>query len=359
MPKTLVIAEAGVNHNGDEALARELIKVAAIAGADVVKFQTFNVDSLATSRTPKANYQKKNDGKSGSQVEMLRKLELDYDCFFRLSEYCDKKNIQFMSTAFDLSSADYLVSKLHQDVLKIPSGEIINEPYLLGHARFKKKIILSTGMATLAEIENALGVIAFGLMGNEAIDPEKNSFLSAYISPEGQILLKQNVSLLHCTTEYPTPYEDANLKCIRTLASSFGLPTGFSDHTDGISVPIAAVALGASIVEKHFTLDRKLPGPDHNASLEPKDLESMVSGIRKIEMALGNGIKIPTSTELTNRVSVRQSIVAIEGIEVGEYFTEKNIGTRRPGSGMHPALYWDVIGKKARCAFNKFDEITL
>jgi N-acetylneuraminate synthase len=359
MSKTLVIAEAGVNHNGDEALARELIKVASTAGADVVKFQTFKAESLATSRAAKANYQKKNVEEGGSQVEMLRKLELDHDCFFRLSEFCNKNNIQFLSTAFDLSSADFLVGKLNQDILKIPSGEIINEPYLLGHARFKKKIILSTGMATLAEIESALGVIAFGLMGKEDIEPGRDSFLSAYISSKGQELLKKYVHLLHCTTEYPTPYQDVNLKCIRTLSSSFGLPTGFSDHTDGISAPIAAVALGASIVEKHFTLDKKLPGPDHSASLEPKDLESMVSGIRDIEMALGNGIKMPTSTELINRVPVRQSIVAIEVIEAGEYFTEKNIGTRRPGSGMRPALYWDVIGKKARSDFNKFDEITL
>ena len=359
MPKTIVIAEAGVNHNGDEAMARELIKVASRAGANVVKFQTFKAEALATSRAPKANYQKKNDKECGSQLEMLRKLELDHDCFFRLSEFCNKNNIKFMSTAFDLSSADFLVHRLNQDVLKIPSGEIINEPFLLGHARFKKKIILSTGMATLAEIESALGVIAFGLQDIKGKEPGRDSFLSAYISSEGQELLKRHVSLLHCTTEYPTPYQDVNLKCITTLASSFGLPVGFSDHTDGISAPIAAVALGASIVEKHFTLDKKLPGPDHSASLEPRDLESMVSGIRHIEMALGNGIKMPTSTELTNRVPVRQSIVAIKDIAAGEYFSEKNIGTRRPGSGMHPALYWDVLGKKARCDFIKFDEITL
>jgi|TARA_A100001015_G_C14975027_1_gene706856 N-acetylneuraminate synthase len=359
MPKTLIIAEAGVNHNGDEALARELIKVASNAGADAVKFQTFKAESLATNRAPKANYQKKNDEKIGSQVEMLRKLELDHDCFFRLSEFCKKNNIQFMSTAFDLSSADFLVEKINQDILKIPSGEIINEPYLLGHARFKKKIILSTGMATLAEIESALGVIAFGLQDIKGKVPGRDSFLSAYTSLEGQKLLKRHVSLLHCTTEYPTSYKDVNLKCITTLASSFGLPIGFSDHTDGILAPIAAVALGASIVEKHFTLDKKLQGPDHSASLEPGDLESMVSSIRHIEMALGSGIKMPTSTELLNRVPVRQSIVAIKDIEAGEYFSEKNIGTRRPGSGMHPALFWDVIGKKARCDFKKFDEITL
>ena len=359
MPKTIVIAEAGVNHNGDEAMARELIEVAAISGADVVKFQTFKVDSLATSRAPKAGYQKKNDGEEGSQVEMLRKLELDYDCFSRLSEHCGKKNIQFLSTAFDLSSAGFLVSNLNQNLLKIPSGEIVNGPYLLGHARFKKKIILSTGMATLAEIENALGVIAFGLLGDESIDPGRKAFQSAYSSLEGQRLLKRNVSLLHCTTEYPTPYKDANLRCIQTLASSFGLPTGFSDHTDGISMPIAAVALGATIIEKHFTLDRGLPGPDHKASLEPKDLASMVSGIRDVEAALGHGIKIPTSTELRNKVPARQSIVAIMDIAAGEYFTEQNIGTRRPGSGIQPFLYWDVIGKKALCDFNMFEEITL
>ena len=359
MSKVLIIAEAGVNHNGDENLARELIDIAAVAGADIVKFQTFKADLLVTDRADKADYQKKNDISSKSQADMLKRLELDEDCFSRLSEYCRTKGVEFLSTAFDLSSADFLVHELKQRILKIPSGEIVNAPFLLAHARYKKKIILSTGMATLGEIEDALGVIAFGLMGQEDIEPGRDSFLSAYTSSKGQELLKKHVHLLHCTTEYPTRYQDVNLECIRTLSSSFGLPTGFSDHTDGISAPIAAVALGATIVEKHFTLDKKLVGPDHSASLEPKDLESMVSGIRDIEIALGDGIKMPTSTELLNRVPVRQSIVAIEVIEAGEYFTEKNIGTRRPGSGMHPALYWDVIGKKARCDFNKFDEITL
>lgn len=359
MSRVLIIAEAGVNHNGDELLARELIDVAAGAGADFVKFQTFTADSLVTKRAKKAEYQSKNDQSTSTQVEMLRKLELDQDCFFRLFEYCKKKKIRFMSTAFDISSADFLVHKLEQNILKIPSGEIVNGPYLLEHAKYNKKIILSTGMATLAEIEYALSIIAFGFLGNPNKKPGRDEFMSAYISKDGQTALRENVSLLHCTTDYPAPYKDANLRCIQTLASSFGLQTGFSDHTEGILAPIAAVALGASIIEKHFTIDKSLEGPDHKASLDPQNLVAMVSGIRNIEVALGSGNKIPTFLESKNKISVRQSLVAVENIKAGDYFTNKNIGTRRTGSGLSASLYWDVMGKQAVCDMDKFDEIVL
>ena len=357
MSRVIVIAEAGVNHNGDESLARELIDVAAEAGADFVKFQTFKADTLVTERARKAAYQSKNDSSTSSQAEMLKKLELDQDCFFRLFEYCKKKKIRFMSTAFDISSADFLVRKLEQNILKIPSGEIANGPFLLELARYKKKIILSTGMATLAEIEEALSIIAFGFLDNPGKKPGRDEFLSAYISKDGQAALRANVSLLHCTTEYPAPYEDANLRCIQPLASSFGLRTGFSDHTDGILAPIAAVVLGASIIEKHFTTDRSLKGPDHKASLDPQNFAAMVSGIRNIEVALGSGTKIPTLLESKNKVAIRQSLVAVENIKVGEYFSTKNVGTRRPGSGLSPSLYWDIMGKRAVCDIDKFDEI--
>jgi N-acetylneuraminate synthase len=359
MSRVLIIAEAGVNHNGDENMARELIDIAAVAGADIVKFQTFKADLLVTDRADKADYQSKNDISSKSQADMLKRLELDEDCFSRLSEYCRTKGVEFMSTAFDLSSAGFLVHELKQRILKIPSGEIVNAPFLLAHAMYKKKIILSTGMATLGEIEDALGVIAFGLLGDKTGGPSRDAFRSAYRSRNGQALLREKVSLLHCTTEYPTPYEYVNLMCIQTLASTFGLSVGFSDHTSGIAAPIASVALGASIIEKHFTLDKNLPGPDHKASLEPKDLELMVTGVRSVEAALGSGVKIPTSVELKNKTSVRQSIVALENISAGELFTEKNVGTRRPGSGLSPFSYWDVIGNKATCDFYKFDEIVL
>lgn len=359
MSKVLIIAEAGVNHNGDEVLARELIDIAAGSGADYIKFQTFKADELVTNRAEKANYQAKNDTSSNSQVDMLKKLELDQDCFARLLEYSKKKDIKFMSTAFDLSSVNFLVNQLGQDILKIPSGEIVNAPYLLGHSRYKKKMILSTGMATLAEIENALGVLAFGLLSKADEQPSPEAFVSAYISEDGQALLKENVSLLHCTTEYPAPFEDINLRCIQTLTSSFGLQTGFSDHSDGISVPMASVALGASIIEKHFTIDKNLEGPDHKASINPDELRSLVLGIRNIERALGNGVKMPTLQEKKNKNAIRQSIVALNSIKAGDCFTEENIGTRRPGSGMHPFLYWDILGKKAKYDFKRFDEIAL
>lgn len=357
MSNVLIIAEAGVNHNGDEALARELIDIAAESGADYVKFQTFKSDDLVTDRAEKANYQVKNDTLTNSQADMLKKLELDQDCFARLLEYSKTKDIKFMSTAFDLSSTNFLVNQLGQDILKIPSGEIVNAPYLLGHAVYKKKMIVSTGMATLAEIENALGVLAFGLLNKANKVPSQEAFVSAYTSEEGQMQLKANVSLLHCTTEYPAPFEDINLRCIQTLASSFGLQTGFSDHSDGISVPIASVALGASIIEKHFTIDKSLEGPDHKASINPDELKSMVFGIRNIEKALGNGLKIPALSETKNKKNIRQSIVAIKSIKAGERFTEENIGTRRPGSGINPFLFWDILGDKAKYDFKRFDEI--
>lgn len=361
MSRILVIAEAGVNHNGDELLAKELIDIAESSGADYVKFQMFEAEKLVTTNAKKAEYQIKNDSSDSneSQFEMLKKLELDRDSFMRLSEYCKRKKVSFLSTAFDVDSADFLVNNLKQNILKIPSGELTNAPFLLDHTQFNKNIILSTGMASIKEIKQALGVIAFGYLSNGKKDPSISSFQVAFSSTEGQKILKDKVTLLHCTTEYPTPFEEANLKCIQTLKTQFGLKTGFSDHTAGISASIASVAFGASIIEKHFTIDKNLDGPDHKASLDPGELSIMIKEIRNVEIAIGDGIKKPTKSELKNMIPARQSIVALKKIKSGSIYTTDNIGTRRPGSGITPLHYWEVLGKKAHKDFEEFDEISL
>jgi N-acetylneuraminate synthase len=349
MSDVFIIAEAGVNHNGREELAFQLIDAAINAGANAVKFQTFKSDQVVTKTAKKAGYQRRETGGGESQYEMLKKLELAHDSYKKLADYCEEKGIQFLSTAFDYESLDFLVNKLGLKTLKIPSGEITNAPFLIRHAELADKLIVSTGMATLEEVEEALGVIAYGFLSNEdgysEISPSPAAFRQAYLSDVGKKMLKEKVTLLHCTTEYPTPFEDVNLKAMQTMYSTFGLNIGCSDHSQGVVVPIAATALGATVIEKHFTLDKSLEGPDHKASLNPEELKAMVDGIRSTQKALGNGIKEPQPSELKNRDVARRSLVAGENIQKGEVFTVENITIKRPGHGLSPMKYWDYLGK--------------
>lgn len=344
--KVFIIAEAGVNHNGSLELAKQLVDVAAQAGADAVKFQTFIAELGVSAFAPKADYQVKTTGQTESQLEMVKKLELSYEQFIDLTDYCRNKGIEFLSTPFDLPSVEFLVQELQVDRLKIASGEITNAPLLLRAAQSNKPIILSTGMSTLGEIELALGVLAFGYIGIKE-EPSLEAFREAYISKEGQRALQDKVTLLHCTTEYPAPYAEVNLRVMDTLRTAFGLSVGFSDHTPGISIPIAAAALGAQVIEKHLTLDRNLPGPDHKASLEPHELKDMVQAIRQVEQALGTGRKIPTVSELHNRTVARKSLVALKNIKQGEKFSVDNLGVKRPGDGLSPFYYWDMLKQTA------------
>jgi N-acetylneuraminate synthase len=345
--QVLIIAEAGVNHNGSVEMAKKLIDCAAQAGADAVKFQTFKAEDLVSKTAQKAEYQQKATDKYESQYDMLKKLELSENMHDTLVEYCQQCSIQFLSTPFDEASLNLLVEKYDIPYIKIPSGEITNAPFLLQIARNGKPVILSTGMSTLGEVEQALGVLAFGYTAKLSDKPSSQSFYEAYISSVGQQALQQNVTLLHCTTEYPTPYDEVNLRVIATLKNAFGLQVGYSDHTQGIGVPIAAVALGAVVIEKHFTLNRELPGPDHKASLEPHELKEMVTGIRQIEEAMGDARKMPTLLELKNKQIARKSLVAIQDIKKGEVFTADNLGVKRPGDGISPLGYWEWLGKKA------------
>lgn len=339
-----IIAEAGVNHNGSLELAKKLIDVAVDAGADAVKFQTFKADTLVSKKAEKADYQRQTTSADESQYEMIKKLELDEEAHRLLIDYCKKAGIQFLSTPFDLASVDLLARTFDLPNIKIPSGEITNAPLLLKIAQTGKSVILSTGMSTLGEIEDALGVLAFGYLGNSG--PSVAAFRAAYCSAQGQALLLNKVTLLHCTTEYPAPFIDVNLKVMDTLKSAFGLPIGYSDHTEGIAVPIAAVARGAVVIEKHFTLDRALPGPDHKASLEPSELRQMVHSIRDVEQALGVGTKHPTPSELKNLLVARKSLVAACTIRSGESFTAENLAVKRPGNGLSPMQQWDLLGRK-------------
>lgn len=355
-----IIAEVGVNHNGSLEMAKNLIDVAAEAGADAVKFQTFKTDQIVIPHAPKAQYQTYSGDVKESQYEMIKKLELRNESYLDLKKHCQKRQIQFLSTPFDLDSLEFLVNRLCLPIIKIASGEITNAPLLLKAAESGKKVILSTGMSTLGDIEEALGVLAFGYVkGKEKkSSPSLDAFKNAYYSELGQILLFENVTLLHCTTEYPVPFEDTNLQVLKTLRQSFNLPVGFSDHTDGIAIPLAATALGAVVIEKHITLNRNLPGPDHRASIEPLELFQMVQGIRQVEKALGKPYKKPATSELKNQKVTRKSIVAAQDIGEGEVFTEKNITVKRPGEGLSPLYYWDLIGKTAPKAFLKNEVIT-
>lgn len=354
--RCLVIAEAGVNHNGSIDMALSLIDAAAAAGADIVKFQTFKAKAVVSRFAPKAEYQVDTTGRDESQLEMVRRLELSADDHWRLLRHCESRGIGFLSTPFDIASARFLVQELGLGQLKIPSGEITNAPLLLEMARTDRPVILSTGMSTLGEIEEALGVLAFGYL-NSTIQPSRGAFRQAYVSDEGQALLREKASLLHCTTEYPAPYAETNLAAMDTLRHAFGLPVGFSDHTEGISIPLAAVARGATIIEKHFTLDRTLAGPDHRASIEPAELAAMVAGIRQVEAAIGDGLKRPSASELKNAPIARRSLVAAKNIKAGEKFSENNLAAKRPGNGISPMDFWVWQGRSAGRNFSEDEPI--
>jgi len=344
---TSIIAEAGVNHNGSLAMAKQLIDAAVAAGADFVKFQTFKSGAVLTARAAKADYQKVTTDAHQNQLEMVRKLELSEDDHRELSGHCKMQGIALISTPFDTVSADFLVRDLGVAFVKVSSGDLTNAPFLLHLASLGAPILLSTGMGLLGEIEDALGVIAFGYLAAPGVAPGLSAFRDAYISKQGQAVLTEKVSLLHCTTEYPAPVDCTNLRAIDTLSQAFGLRTGFSDHTQGIHVAIAAVAREARIIEKHLTLDRELPGPDHRASLEPAEFTDMVSGIRDVELALGSARKLPTRAEIPNLVPARRSLVAARGIEKGEIFSVDMLTTKRPGGGLAPIEFWTLIGKAA------------
>lgn len=341
-----IIAEAGVNHDGSLEMAKKLVDVAADAGADAVKFQTFKADELVSNTAPKADYQKAATGGAESQLEMLKKLELDESAHRVLASHCRKRDIQFLSTPFDEDSIDLLAARIKVPMLKLSSGEITNGPLLLHAARTGLPVILSTGMSTLADIKAALGVLAFGYTVKKE-KPSQKAFKTAFSSARGQRILKERVTLLHCTTEYPAPFADVNLRAMDTMREAFGLTVGFSDHTPGMIVPIAAAARGASVIEKHFTLNREFSGPDHKASLEPRELRAMVRAIRDIEMTLGSGEKKPAPSEEKNVVIARRSLLAAQSIKKGELLTPENLTCKRPGNGLSPLRYWDMLGKKA------------
>lgn len=351
-----IIAEAGVNHNGSLAQAKELVDVAATAGADAVKFQTFTAETLVSSSLSKAEYQIAATGSQESQYQMIKRLELSVEAHETLAAHCRERGIEFLSTPFDLDSLGLLVHQFNLSRLKISSGDIGNGPLLLAAARTGKPVILSTGMSSLGEVELALGVLAFGYSGNVGV-PSMATFREAYGSVECRRRMQQKVTLLHCTTEYPAPLPDVNLRAMNTLSHAFGTSVGYSDHTQGITIPVAAAALGATIIEKHFTLSRDLPGPDHQASLEPSELEWMVKAIRQVELALGSATKYPAAIELKNMFVARKVIVAAENIQKGELFTEKNITAKRAGEGTSPLYHWDVIGKIADRDYQQNDRV--
>ncbi|MFF3100862.1 N-acetylneuraminate synthase [Viridibacillus arvi] len=354
MTNTYIIAEAGVNHNGSYSIAKKLVDVAKEAGANAVKFQTFRAENLVTKEAMQADYQVENLGEATSQYEMLKSLELSYEEFTALKSYCDEIEIEFLSTPFDHDSVDFLIEDLQMQTIKIPSGELTNSPFIHYIATKKKKMIISTGMATIAEIHEALSFVAYGLSKPyEEVSIE--NVHSYYKTNEAKETLQKFVTVLHCTTEYPAPFETINLKAMNQLAEELNLPIGFSDHSQGISVPIAATSMGATIIEKHFTLDRNLPGPDHVASLEPMELNAMIEGIRQIESALGTGLKEPTPIEMKNRVAARKSLVASTDIRQGEILKISNIAVKRPGNGISPSKYWSILGKKST-KFYKEDE---
>ena len=334
MRKTLIIAEAGVNHNGDLMMAKQLVDAAIYAGADLIKFQTFNANRLVTRSAKKAEYQTQTKDGNESQYEMLRGLELTNAMHLELISYCEMRNIRFFSTGFDIESVDLLVS-LGQKKFKIPSGEITNLPYLRHVGRLQKSVIISTGMSTLGDIEAAIDVL------------EKAGTSRA------------NMTILHCTTEYPTPMSEVNLRAMQSIQAAFDIAVGYSDHTHGIEVAIAAVAMGASVIEKHFTLDRNLTGPDHKSSLEPEELKAMISGIRNLEIALGDGIKRLTPSEERNKSIVRKSLVANFDIKAGEIFNARNITAKRPGIGISPMRWDEIIGCPAPRDFAADDLIEL
>lgn len=327
-----IIAEAGVNHNGSMSLAKELVDAAKESGADCIKFQTFISENLVSKSAVKADYQKRQTNSDETQLDMLKKLELSFEDFLELKDYCTYKGIEFLSTAFDFESIEFL-NNLGMKRWKIPSGEITNLPYLIKIARLKKPVILSTGMSTMEDIGSALSV----LKENEAGE----------------------VTVLHCTTEYPTPFSEVNLRAMLSIKENFNVNVGYSDHTKGIEIAIAAAALGASVIEKHFTLDRNMEGPDHKASLEPNELKAMVDAVRNIESALGDGKKQPSESEKKNMTVARKSIIAKRDILKGEVFSEDNLTIKRPGNGISPMKWFEVLGKVANRDYKEDELIEL
>ena len=355
--RVYIIAEAGVNHNGDVNMAKELIDVAKSAGVDGVKFQSYIAEHMVLPYADKAFYQRKE--KSKSQLEMLKGLELSKEEQLEIKEYAVKNKIDFISSPFDLESLNFLVEVLNLPVIKIPSGEITNAPLILKAAMSGRKLIISTGMATLGEIEDALGVAAFGYKKRSSdVVFHGSDFKKAYYSKEGQQLLEKNVALLHCISSYPPPFNEINLKAIKTLKRCFGVVTGYSDHTEGTAVAVAAVALGAKIIEKHITLDKNLPGPDHKISLEPHELCRMVKEIRQVESAIGESYKKPAMSEEENIRLMRKSIVAARDIKKGEFFMHENLTMKRPQNGISPMKLWEITGRRATRDYKK-DEVIL
>lgn len=332
MDHVCIIAEAGVNHNGDFDLAKKMVDIAKEAGVDYIKFQTFVPEKLVSKGAEKAQYQKDATGNTETQLQMLQKLTLSKENFIELKEYCDQIGIGFISTPFDLESIEFL-SAFNMDFWKIPSGEVTNLPYLEKIAATGRKVVMSTGMCDAEEIKEAIGVL------------ERNG--------------TKDIELLHCNTQYPTPFEDVNLKAMQTIEEETGKKVGYSDHTKGIEVPIAAVAMGATIIEKHFTLDKNMEGPDHQASLEASELKAMVTAIRNIELALGTWEKEPTESEISNRKVARKSIVAKKKIQCDEIFTEDNLTTKRPGNGISPMRWYEVLGQKAKKNFEEDELVEL
>lgn len=350
-----IIAEAGVNHNGDIDRAKQMIDVAKGAGADAIKFQTFTAQELVTKQASQAEYQTKNIGKETTQYEMLKALEISAQDHKVLIAHCEKKGIHFMSSAFSIESARFLSEDCAIKTIKLGSGELTNAPLLLAVAQSKINVILSTGMSTVSEVKDALSVLAFGYFENDDAQPSQTAFGDAYKKHKNR--LKDKVSILQCTTDYPCAPEFANLNAMETLRREFGCPIGFSDHTLGDHIVIAAVAKGAKIVEKHFTLDRNLPGPDHKASLEADELKEMIKKIRDVEAAFGHGERKPFPPEEKIKLNARKSIVAKNPISKGEAFTENNITTKRPENGLSPMLYWDMLGKQAQQNFDEDEAI--
>jgi N-acetylneuraminate synthase len=356
MGRTYIIAEAGVNHNGSIKFAKQLIEAASNAGADAIKFQTFKAAEIVTREAKKANYQIVNTENNESQFEMLKRLEFSAEIHSELKKYAENIGIDFLSTPFDLQSID-LLNNLEIKILKVPSGEITNAPYLVKIAKSKKPVFLSTGMSTLGEIEQALEFLAFGYISEKTNKhPNLQKVKNAYMSDAGQIALKDNVTILHATTEYPAPYFSVNLNAMLTIKEAFKLKVGYSDHTEGIHVSLAAVALGADVIEKHITLDKNLPGPDHKASIEPIEFNNLVKGIRDIEMAKGSGLKFPHLAEIDNIKIARKSLVAQRPIRKGEMFSEENLGVKRPGNGISPLNYYNYLGNVATKDYN-IDEL--
>ncbi len=353
-----IIAEAGVNHNGNLELAQKLVREGAAAGVDAVKFQTFRPDKLVTKRAEKAAYQKVTTGTQESQLEMLQKLTLRDEDYVELEQLCRECGVDFISTPFESDSLQFLTTKVNVPFVKVPSGEITNAPFLWEIAQTQKPVVLSTGMATLGEIEKALAVLACGYLCAE-FPSSFEHVQEVYASAEGQKILRDKVQLLHCTTQYPAPANQANLMAMDTMKRAFGLPVGYSDHTEGITIPVAAAARGAVIIEKHFTLDKNMEGPDHKASLEPEELNNMVQAIRTVEKGIGTGIKIPAMDEVPNIPIVRKCLVAARDIAAGELFDRDNLTAKRAGQGTSPMDVWNFLGKRANRNYKEDEKIEI